>query len=242
MNIAKHLPNTMTCTHLLCGCFGILNVFEGNLVLASVLLVIGGVLDFFDGFVARLLHVSSPMGKELDSIADMVTFGALPAFMMLNLLESSCSGLCSTGLFGFHKPYIAFMLAVFSALRLAKFNVDTRQTSSFIGVPTPANALVIASLPLIELYQPEYKEYIMNFNVLLVYTVVMSYLMVSELPLFALKFKTFGWKDNQIKYIFLITSVLLLILLKFVAIPLIIFLYIVFSVFGNLTKKKITDN
>jgi CDP-diacylglycerol---serine O-phosphatidyltransferase len=236
--IKRHIPNALTCTNLLCGCFGILNVFRGDLETASYLIGLALICDWLDGFVARLLHVSSPIGKELDSLADMVTFGVLPAFMMLNLLEGSCDGYCTTGIFGFHKPYIAFGLAIFSALRLAKFNIDTRQSDSFIGVPTPANGMIVASLPLINIFQPEYKAIFINYNVLTFYCIIMSYLLVAELPLFALKFKNFSWKTNQIKYVFLIFSVLLLILLKFVAIPLIILIYIVLSIVQNIFQKK----
>ena len=168
--IKRHIPNALTCGNLICGVFGILQVFEGNLETASILIGIALVCDWLDGFVARLLHVSSPIGKELDSLADMVTFGVLPAFMLLKLIENSCvSGTCTVGLFGFYKPYIALALAVFSALRLAKFNVDTRQSESFIGVPTPANGMVVASLPMILKFNPEVSAYILNFNVLVIY-------------------------------------------------------------------------
>jgi CDP-diacylglycerol---serine O-phosphatidyltransferase len=236
-SITQHIPNALTCGNLLCGCFGILQVFEGHLHNASYLIGIALVFDFFDGFVARLLKVASPIGKELDSLADVVSFGVLPAFMMLSLIEGSCtSGTCTHGFFGFYKPYIAFMLAIFSALRLAKFNVDTRQSDSFIGVPTPANAMVVASLPLIFEQNPAYKD-ILSFPILTIYCVVMSFLLVSELPLFALKFKSFGWQGNQIKYIFLAISVVLLVVFKFVAVPLIILLYIGLSVFNNWQQK-----
>lgn len=236
--IKKHIPNALTCGNLICGIFGILYVFKGDLITASFLIGVALICDFLDGFLARLLHVSSPIGKELDSLADMVTFGVLPAFMLLKLIEGSCTtGTCTIGLGGFYKPYIALSLAVFSALRLAKFNIDTRQSHSFIGVPTPANGMLVASLPLIIMYQPEISQYIIQFNVLVIYSVVMSYLLVAEIPLFALKFKNFGWVNNQIKYIFLILSVILLIMLKFVAIPVIIFLYISLSVAQNFFVK-----
>jgi CDP-diacylglycerol--serine O-phosphatidyltransferase len=237
--IKRHIPNALTCGNLICGIFGIIQVFEGNLTNASILIGAALIFDWLDGFIARLLHVTSPIGKELDSLADMVTFGVLPALIMLKLIENSCtSGTCTVGLLGFYKPYIALALAVFSALRLAMFNVDTRQSHSFIGVPTPANGMVVASFPLILAYNPEYSPYILNFNVLVIYSIIMSYLLVAELPLFALKFKNFGWAENQIKYIFLILSVLLLILLKFVAVPLIISLYILISIIQNLLKKE----
>ena len=200
-----------------------MEAFKGNLVLASWLLIAGGVFDFFDGFIARLLNSSSPIGKELDSLADVITFGLLPATILWTMIKDLSQDTW--------KAYLAFGLIVsFSALRLAKFNIDTRQSVSFIGVPTPANGLLIASLPLIQLFQPEYFKLISDPNVLLIYAVLMSYLLVSEIPLFALKFKSFGWVENKIKYIFLVLSVLLLIFLKFAAIPLIIALYILLSV------------
>jgi CDP-diacylglycerol---serine O-phosphatidyltransferase len=237
--IKKHIPNALTCGNLICGLFGILSVFHDNLLQASILIGLALVFDWLDGFIARLLHVTSPIGKELDSLADMVTFGVLPAIMMLKLIEGSCTtGTCTVGMFGFYKPYIALALGVFSALRLAKFNVDTRQSHSFIGVPTPANAMVVASIPLIIAYNPEVSQYIYQFNVLVFYSIIMSYLLVAELPLFALKFKNFSWADNSIKYIFLIISVILLILLKFAAIPVIILLYILVSVIQNITQQK----
>ncbi|GAA4457549.1 CDP-alcohol phosphatidyltransferase family protein [Nibrella saemangeumensis] len=227
----KHLPNAMTCANLLCGCLGIVQVFEGELTIASWLILLAAVLDFLDGFVARALRAQSPIGKELDSLADCVTFGVLPAFIMFSLLRSPDTEIMK-GDTASLLPYLSFSLAVFSALRLAKFNIDTRQSDSFIGVPTPANAMVIAALPLILAYQPEYANWVLNPYVLYAYTLLMSYLLVAELPLFALKFKTFSWRKNRIKFIFLIVSALLLLILRFAAVPLIIFLYILLSVFA----------
>jgi CDP-diacylglycerol---serine O-phosphatidyltransferase len=242
------IPNIMTLANLLCGCLGIVFVFEGNLLWASYLIFIAGILDFLDGFVARLLNQHSEIGKQLDSLADMVTFGALPSFILAKLIQLSTtqetilSDLVPSNLLSqTHLPlltYIAFILALFSCLRLAKFNIDTRQSDSFIGVPTPANAFVVAAFPLILEFNPEYKFLILNSTFLIAYTLVMSYLLISEIPLFALKFKNFSWATNQIKYIFLIISLILLVVLQFVAIPLIIFLYIILSVISNFQAKK----
>lgn len=229
----KHLPNAMTCANLLCGCLGIVQVFEGELAIASWLILLAAVLDFLDGFVARALRAQSPIGKELDSLADCVTFGVLPAFIMFSLLRDPFGG--NSGINSSLYPYLAFSLAVFSALRLAKFNIDTRQSDSFIGVPTPANAMVIAALPLIIAYQPNYSSWAVNPYILYTYTVLMSYLLVAELPLFALKFKSFSWSENRIKFIFLMVSALLLLILRYAAVPLIIFLYILLSI---LTRKQ----
>ena len=226
MNIKKHIPNALTCGNLLSGCIGIVAAFQGGqegLILATYMIWLAGLFDFLDGFAARLLKVSSPIGGELDSLADMLTFGFLPAAMVFTLLQESGTEPWL--------PYLAFVIAVFSALRLAKFNIDTRQTDSFIGLPTPANALLISSFPLIMAYSTLSLEFITNPWFLLSSSFVLSFLLVAELPLFALKFKNFSWQDNKIKYIFLITSVVLIILLKFVAIPLVIILYVLFSLF-----------
>ncbi|WP_405514778.1 CDP-diacylglycerol--serine O-phosphatidyltransferase [Spirosoma sp. KNUC1025] len=220
-SLLKHLPNAMTCGNLLCGCIGLVMTLRGHLDTAAWLIGVAAILDFGDGFVARLVNVSGPFGKELDSLADMTTFGVLPATMVFQLCWFQDLGPISYG---------AFLIAVLSALRLAKFNIDTRQSDQFIGVPTPANTLLIASFPLMERYQPQY-DAIWKNDIALGMIIAFSFLMVSEIPLFALKFKSFGWAENQIKYSFLIASVLLLLFLQFAAIPLIIFLYIILSLF-----------
>lgn len=185
------------------------------------------IFDFFDGFVARALKVSSPIGKELDSLADMVSFGVLPAFILYKLVQNQG---------GMLEAYGAVFIAVFSALRLAKFNIDTRQSDSFIGVPTPANALLIGSLPLIVEYHPELSQIATHFYLLYAIMIVMPFMLVAELPLIALKFKTYDFAKNRIKYVLLISSLVLLIIFKFAAIPLIIALYIILSVVNNMTK------
>lgn len=220
------IPNLMTCGNLLCGCLGIVFSFRGELLLAGGLIFVAAVLDFLDGFVARLLNQSSPIGKELDSLADMVTFGLLPSMLIFQYMERTTTTIEIESML---LSFCAFILTVFSALRLAKFNIDTRQSDSFIGVPTPANAILVASLPFILRTNPALEWLIINQTVLLIYTLVMSFLLIVEMPLLAFKFKTFAWKDNQIKYIFLALSVLLLFLLKFAAVPLIVGLYILVS-------------
>lgn len=237
------VPNLMTLGNLLCGCFGIVFVFQGELTYAAYLIFVAGILDFLDGFVARLLKQHSAIGKELDSLADMVTFGVLPAFIVARLIsdtmhkDSFLSNFVSSSVvsqISFHPlSYVAFILALFSALRLAKFNVDTRQSDSFIGVPTPANAFVVASFPLILEFNSNYDFIVYNNVFLIGYSLLMSYLLVSEIPLFALKFKNFSWVDNKIKYIFIILSVILLVVLQFLGIPLVIFLYIALSLINN---------
>jgi CDP-diacylglycerol--serine O-phosphatidyltransferase len=225
----KEIPNLLTLGNLLAGCIGLWFVMQGDLVSASFCIFISLVCDFFDGFLARALQAYSDLGKELDSLADMVSFGVLPAFILFSLVEQSCGSQCTVGLFGFYKPFMVFTLALMSAYRLAKFNIDTRQSDQFIGVPTPANGLLIASLPLILRFQPEFSSYILHFQGLLIYAVLMSYLLVCELPLLAFKFKTWDWKSNQVKFIFLIFCIAALVMLKFAAIPVLVIAYILLS-------------
>jgi CDP-diacylglycerol--serine O-phosphatidyltransferase len=215
--------------------------------LSAFLVGIAAVLDFFDGFAARLLKVSGELGKQLDSLADMVTFGVVPGVVMYKMLSPEANYEFDGASFMISRPenlqYLGFLITIFSALRLAKFNIDTRQSDSFIGVPTPANSILICSLALIQHYQPVvagiHTFVIINNSIFLVsLTILMSYLLVAELPLFALKFKNFGWADNKIRFSFLIISVILLILFQFIAIPFIIFLYIVLSVINNVMKKQ----
>jgi CDP-diacylglycerol--serine O-phosphatidyltransferase len=259
MTIKKHIPNALTCCNLLCGCFGILVTIYNKLDLAFYLVLIAAVFDFLDGFAARMLKVSSPIGKDLDSLADMVTFGVLPGFIMYKMIGSeyslsAISPLLTSPVPGWHTtvfPYslfisfIAFIIPVFSALRLAKFNNDTRQSDSFIGVNTPANTLLISSLGYIfvtvlnsEEGPGNFFDLLYNTYTLVGLTLLMSFLLVSELPIFALKFKNFGWTDNKIRYVFLIIAVILLILFQFYAFPFIIFLYILLSIINNIITKK----
>jgi CDP-diacylglycerol---serine O-phosphatidyltransferase len=230
----RHIPNALTCANLLCGCVGIVEAFHGNLLLSCYLIVLAAIFDFFDGFVARLLHVSSPIGKELDSLADMTTFGVLPSIIIYQLLMESIPDLTGIGL-----AYLAMSIAVFSALRLAKFNIDPRQSDQFIGVPTPANALLVASLPFIaRLHNEAWKPIIVNTTNLLIFTAVMSFLLVAELPLLAMKFKSFGWRGNEVRYSFLLVAGGLLLGLGVLAVPLIMALYVGLSVVLKLTNPK----
>lgn len=229
----------MTCGNLLCGCIGILFAVQGDLTTAAWLIVLAGVLDFGDGFVARAVGVSGPFGKELDSLADVVTFGVLPSFMLLTLIQGPIGSTASAKTPQIW-PLLAFSIAVCGALRLARFNIDTRQTDQFLGLPIPANALFVASLPLIIAFQPQYQSLVLSPYVLYGTIFSMSALMVSELPLMAFKFKSFSWSENRIKYSFLITSVLLLVVLQFAALPLIILMYILLSVFNEERKSERT--
>jgi CDP-diacylglycerol---serine O-phosphatidyltransferase len=218
----RHLPNFLTCCNLVCGCFGIVYCLEERNIPAAYFVWTAAFFDFFDGFAARMLKVTSPIGKELDSLADMVSFGLLPSLVMYKMLVSATA---STWL-----PYVAFFIAVCSALRLAIFNVDETQSDSFKGLNTPANTLFITSLPLVA---SQAGNWLYQDWVLVLITVTFSLLMVSRIEIFAFKFKDFTWKHNKIRFTFIIVSVLLLALLGKLALPLLILLYIVFSLLGK---------
>ena len=213
----KHIPNIITCCNLICGCIAVSNALLASVylldnpvsfrmrmthyALAVAFMVLGAVFDFFDGMIARALGVSSPIGKELDSLADVITFGLAPSMMIFTLFQEVEYPAFMESLRGI-LPYTAFIMAGFSALRLAKFNLDTRQSTSFIGLPTPANALFWGSLILGQhafLVSAKF-----NALFLLLFMLMFSFLLVAEIPLFALKFKNLSWTDNKIKYIFLI--------------------------------------
>ena len=218
MRILRHLPNALTCLNLLSGCAGIIAVWQGPAHLAVYFVIAACVFDFFDGFAARALHVSSPIGKELDSLADMVSFGLLPGIVMFRMIDTLSSN--------DYLPYAAFCLTVFSALRLAKFNIDENQKDSFIGLPTPANALFITSL----VYLPSPFDALISQDYFLVpITIVFSLLLVAPIELFALKFKSFAWADNQLKFTFIAFSVLLLGIWQLAAMPFVILTYVVVS-------------
>ena len=232
--IKKNIPNLITLGNLTCGLLSILFAFEENLALAGGLIFYGAILDFFDGFAARLLKVNSEIGKQLDSMADMVTFGVAPGILMYQLIAMTNENQLGIS----HEltiALIAFLIPIFSAIRLAKFNIDTRQTISFIGLPTPAAAIFIASLPIIEAnYGVK-----LSTELLIGTTVILSLLLVAEIPLFSLKIskgENLKSQLNIIRILFLISSVILLFILKFAAIPFIVILYIFLSIINNLIK------
>lgn len=243
MQLKKHIPNFVTSLNLFSGCVGVAAIFSGHIAAAVFLMVAAAIFDFADGLVARALHVKSAIGKELDSLADVVSFGLLPGAIMYRLMLN-CTNLPGKE-FGWMNPYpfMAFLITVFSALRLAKFNIDTRQSDSFIGLPTPANALFIASLPMILLQIGPSGQKLLpiisllgNYFFLLGITLLMSWLLVAEIQLFALKFKNLRWQDNKSQFTFVGFSILLLIILHFMAIPVIILLFILMSVM----RRKVT--
>ncbi|MBQ4083673.1 MAG: CDP-alcohol phosphatidyltransferase family protein [Bacteroidaceae bacterium] len=232
MRLRKHIPNTITCCNLLSGCVAAVYAFEGAYPIAFACIIMGAVFDFFDGLSARALKVSSPIGKELDSLADVITFGLAPATMVFSWLRE-CADAHLDMLVAFAMPFAAFLLVAFSALRLAKFNVDERQTTSFIGLPTPANALFWGALVI----GSHDKIVAAPYGWLLVLALVLlfSWLLVAEIPMFSLKFKNLSWKSNRIVYIFLLVSLVLLALLGFTGLSAVIGWYIILSV---LTQKR----
>ena len=218
MKLLRHLPNLLTIGNLLCGCVGIIFTIQYSTSMAAWFVWAACVFDFLDGFAARALKVNSPIGKELDSLADMVSFGVLPSIVMFQMMDiiSSSSFI----------PYTAFGLAIFSALRLAKFNIDENQKDTFIGLPTPANALFITSLVYLE---GPWSIFISNDLFLVVITFTFSCLLVAPWELFALKFKNFTWADNKMRFTFIGISVLLVAVWQAAALPFAILLYVLLS-------------
>ena len=230
--ITRHIPNFVTACNLFSGCIAAVMAFQANYEAAILFIILGATFDFFDGMLARLFHVSGPLGKELDSLADDITFGFAPSVIVFSLFKEvqyPAFMQCIADIF----PYTAFIIAVFSALRLGKFNIDPRQSSSFIGLPTPANALFWGSLVV------GGHSFLVSdtFNALYLFILVllMSYLLVAELPTFSLKFKNLSWKDNKISYIFLLVCIPLLVIFRISGFAAIILWYILLSF---LTKKK----
>lgn len=248
----KHIPNILTLLNLLSGTIAVILAVEGNLVLAAFFVVLGIVFDYFDGFAARILDVKSELGLQLDSLADMVTSGVVPGIVMYKLFQVADGAFTLPMLSNDILPssfrlsdyqddwlnYIGLSVVLASCYRLANFNIDTRQTDSFIGLPTPANTLLILSLPMILVTNDAewLHELILNKWFLTAITLLSCYLLNAELPLFALKFKSFGFQENKVKYLFILLTILLLIFLQFLAIPIIILLYILISVVLNLKQ------
>ncbi|HLR49601.1 MAG TPA: CDP-alcohol phosphatidyltransferase family protein [Candidatus Sphingobacterium stercoripullorum] len=215
--IKKHIPNSITLLNLFSGCVGALFALKGEFTFALYAAIFSGIFDFFDGMVARLLKVNSPLGLQLDSLADMVSFGFLPGAIIYTLLGDY--------FYNPYVPYLGFLITMFSALRLAKFNLDERQSENFIGLNTPMNTFVVLSLPFAIEVLPHW-----SWDWLLIaFTVVSSLLLISEIKLFSMKIKSFEWAENKYRYGFLLLSLVLLILLQILAIPIILLLYFLFS-------------
>lgn len=238
MNIKKHVPNAITLINLFCGCIAVVFVSKLDYEMAFYFVCLGIFFDFFDGFFARLFKVSSPLGLQLDSLADMVTSGVVPGYVMYSLFVSSSNAHNIIG--AEFTPFLGFIVTLGSCYRLANFNIDTRQTDSFIGLPTPANALFILSLPLVLKYSESLMilEILTNQWILLAIALFSAYILNAEIPLFSLKFKKFNLKDNALQVGFLLLSVLLLVFFQYLGIPLVIITYIILSVINNKFLKK----
>ena len=237
MQIKKHIPNFITLLNLFCGCIAVVFVSELDFEMAFLFVSLGIFLDFFDGFFARLFKVSGPLGLQLDSLADMVTSGVVPGFVMFWLLKQGQNPADANQII----PYLGFIITLGSCYRLANFNIDTRQTDSFIGLPTPANALFILSLPLVRDQFPDslvVLEIFSNQWFLLTITLFSAFILNAEIPLFSLKIKDFTFKKNALQIVFLSLCVLLLIFFQYLAIPLVIITYVLLSIINNKFLKK----
>jgi CDP-diacylglycerol--serine O-phosphatidyltransferase len=236
MNIKKHIPNTITLLNLLCGCIALIFAIDLNFEMAFYFVCLGIFLDFFDGFFARLFKVSSPLGLQLDSLADMVTSGVVPGFVMYKLLAGTQYDPSVNTIL----PYFGFIITLGSCYRLANFNIDTRQTDSFIGLPTPANALFMLSLPLV-LKTSSYDFVpllLTNQWVLIAISILSAYILNAEIPLFSLKIKKFNFADNALQLVFLLLSILFLFFFQFLGIPIVIVFYVLLSIVNNIFLKK----
>jgi CDP-diacylglycerol--serine O-phosphatidyltransferase len=245
----KHVPNFITLLNLFCGCVAAVFAVWNQLEIAAIFVALGIFFDFFDGLAARVLNVKSELGLQLDSLADMVTSGLVPGIIMFQLLGMSQTGgwnldtysLISTEGFNFTSllPFVGFIVTLASGYRLAKFNLDENQVSSFIGLPTPANALLILSLPLILFYHPSavLSDMLLNQWFLIGLTLLSAFLLNCNLPLFALKFKNWSFTDNALRYIFLTLSLVFLITMQFLAVPIIILFYVLSSLVSRWNQK-----
>lgn len=245
MQIKKHIPNAITLLNLSTGLLAIIAIFRGYFDEAFIFVCLGIFLDFWDGFLARKFNVAGPLGVQLDSLADMVTCGVVPGLMIFRLFEDIQQTqpeymLTEETFYMGFVPYLGFLITIASCYRLANFNIDTRQTDSFIGLPTPANALVIMSIPMIQ-YANDFEmltAILYNPYVLLVITLISAYILNAEIPLFSLKIKEFTWSKYKMQILFLIGSLVSFFILGFVAIPLIIISYVLVSVISNKMTAK----
>lgn len=227
MSITKHIPNTLTSLNIVSGCISIVMTFQGNLEMAFAFILIAAGFDFLDGFAARLFKAYSEIGKQLDSLADVISFGAAPAMIVYMIMHLNFSY--------YYLPFLAFILVIFSALRLAIFNIDDSQTEYFRGLPTPANALFFGSFAL--LLNTNFDRFL-NSEVFIIGSILLfSMLMVSDITMFSLKIKSLKWSDNVLRYIFIVLAIGIIILFKFISIPFLILLYIFLSIVNNLFLK-----
>lgn len=241
MNIKKHIPNIVTLCNLLCGTLATIFAVDGHFELTAFFVALGVFLDFFDGFFARILKVSGELGKQLDSLADMVTSGVVPGIVLFSLLGYENQFMDEFSSFS-AIPLIGLLVTLGACYRLANFNLDTRQSESFIGLPTPAMSLFVVSLPLIQMHSEIdfIRELIGNTYFLICISIFFSFLMNSKLHLFSLKFKNYTLRENLFKYVLIVLSVIFLITMKFLAVPIIILCYLILSIIKNSMKTKLS--
>ncbi len=230
MNLKAQLPNFITLLNLLSGVLGILWVLEGQPLYGAYFVILSATFDFFDGFAARWLKVQSELGKELDSLADVVSFGVLPGILLYSLTKSQTEAS--------FLPYCTLIIPMLSAYRLAKFNLDTRQSDRFLGLPTPANALLLTTIPYLAARWPELSPWLSSPIALVVIAWLTSLLLVAELPLIALKFKNSSFTDNSYRYALLVIGAVCLVWLQLAGIPLVILAYLLLSGMENMLRKK----
>jgi CDP-diacylglycerol--serine O-phosphatidyltransferase len=231
--IRKHIPNALTSANLILGCLAIIEALNGSLYMAGYFIVAAGILDFFDGFIARALHAQSELGKQLDSLADVVSFGVAPG-MIFYMFAGKClnmDGFCIT-------PYVAFLIPVFSAIRLATFNIDTRQTNGFIGLPTPANAFLILSIPFAMDQHIALAPIFQQQIFLKLFPIASAYLLTSEIAMPALKFKTYSFAENKTQYLLIILGALSIAFFQIPGIGISILLYILIAIIQHFLPKK----
>ncbi len=227
--MTKHIPNFLTLCNLACGCYGVVSVFHGDLQTGAIMIWAGALFDFFDGFAARLLKKFSTIGKDLDSLADLITFCFLPSTILYALIEQNTSNTLL--------PYCGFLLVIFGALRLAKFNNDTRQSENFYGLPVPSSGIFVSAFPFISAVDaPKIHEILTSPMTLIGIGILLSAMMVSNIKLMSLKFKNFSIKDNWPRFVLLLVSLLLLVIFNIIALPFIIILYVVLSVIINIIE------
>lgn len=228
MKIQSHIPNAITLLNLFVGVVGIIHVLGDKLLWAAYFVILAAFIDFLDGFTAKILRVQSELGKQLDSLADVVSFGVLPGLILFSMARDNSSSTLV--------PYFTLIVPVFSAYRLAKFNLDSRQSDYFIGLPTPANALLISTLPHLILFWPNLGVWIQNPLILIFIAWVSAFLLVAEMPLIALKFKNFNFYTNVFRYLVISFGLFFFIWLGFAGIPFAIISYILLSIIENWRK------
>lgn len=230
MKVKNHIPNAITLLNIFVGVVGIIFVLDGDLLSGAYFVLLAAFFDFLDGFVARLLRVQGELGKQLDSLADVVSFGVLPGVMLFSLAKDNAS----LSLI----PYLTLIIPMLSAYRLAKFNLDTRQSDQFIGLPTPANALLISTLPHLILSYPSMGIWIQNSVVLAALAWILGILLIAEIPLIAMKFQNFKIQGNEFRFILLLSALTLFSFFGLAGVPFIILVYIILSIVSNMTKQK----